>query len=222
MEVYSHGGLSHQRSAMHEIKTEALRRAQVLCVDEGHNFLNLKTQRTQLLLRNLADHVVMLTATPINRSVTDLLRIADMLGADNLEPSTLKAFERMLGHSRLPRTLSDDEVAQLRSEIRKFTVRRTKAMLNKLIEREPEKYTDRLGNPCRFPRHDAKVYKLDEPRSDRDIAERIRSLAETLHGVTHFEHPIQLPLALRQAGVTEQSYLSGRLNGARKLSLIHI
>ena len=217
MEVYSHGGLSHQRSAMHEIKTEALRRAQVLCVDEGHNFLNLKTQRTQLLLRNLADHVVMLTATPINRSVTDLLRIADMLGADNLEPSTLKAFERMLGHSRLPRTLSDDEVAQLRSEIRKFTVRRTKAMLNKLIEREPEKYTDRLGNPCRFPRHDAKVYKLDEPRSDRDIAERIRSLAETLHGVTHFEHPIQLPLALRQAGVTEQSYLSGRLNGARKL-----
>ena len=50
MEVYSHGGLSHQRSAMHEIKTEALRRAQVLCVDEGHNFLNLKTQRTLSLI----------------------------------------------------------------------------------------------------------------------------------------------------------------------------
>ncbi len=217
MDVYSHGGLSHKSSRLHEVKSDALRRAQVLCVDEGHNFLNLGTTRTQMLLRNMADHVVMLTATPINRSVTDLLRIADVLGADNLQPSTLKAFEKMLGARKLSRTLSEPEIALLRAEIRKFTVRRTKAMLNTLIEREPEHYTDRNGRPCRFPRHDPKVYALDEPAADRTLALQIRQLAAQLHGVTHFEHPLELPEALKRQGVSPGQYLRGRLHGAKKL-----
>ena len=217
MEVYSHGGLSHQSSHGHELKVEALRRAQILCVDEGHNFLNLATKRTQLLLRNMADHVVMLTATPINRSVTDLLRIADMLGADNLEPSTLKAFDKMLGARRLSRTLSEEETRLLRDEIRKFTVRRTKAMLNTLIERDPDRYRDQGGRRCRFPRHRARVYRLDEPQSDRALALRVRELSSQLHGVTHFERPIELPKGLKRLGVTEDQYLNGRLHGARKL-----
>ena len=86
LDTYSHGKLSHSRSRRHELTIEALRRAQIMCVDEGHNFLNFKAQRTQHLLRNMADHVLLFTATPINKSVVDLLRIADMLGADNLEP----------------------------------------------------------------------------------------------------------------------------------------
>lgn len=217
MEVYSHGGLSHKKSSGHEIKAEALRRAQVLCVDEGHNFLNLGTTRTQMLLRNMADHVVMLTATPINRSVTDLLRIADVLGADNLEPSTLAAFEKMLGVRRLSRTLSEQEAGLLRGEIRKFTVRRTKVMLNRLIEREPERYTDKNGQRCRFPRHKPRVYTLDEPAADRELAARIRMLAEKLHGVSHFEHPLELPLVLKQQGVSPEQFLKGRLQGAKKL-----
>ena len=217
MEVYSHGGLSHRSSRLHEVKAEAIKRAQILCVDEGHNFLNLKTQRTQMLLRNMADHVVMLTATPINRSVTDLLRIADVLGADNLEQDTLKAFEKMLGKPNITRALTEHEVRLLRAEIRKFTVRRTKSMLNALIEREPERYTDRNGRPCRFPKHLAKVYRLDEPDEDRRRAQQIRELAQQLHGVTHFERPIEMPLALRKQGVTEEQYLTGRLNSARKL-----
>ncbi|MDD3765060.1 MAG: SNF2-related protein [Nevskiales bacterium] len=218
LDIYSHGKLSHERSKHHDLTLEELRRAQLLCVDEGHNFLNVNSARTQRVLRNMADHVLLLTATPINRGVTDLLRIADLLGADNLDEGTLKAFQKMLGVRQLTRTLTEPEIRQLRQEIQKFTVRRTKKVLNTLIQREPEAYRDKDGKMCRFPRHIAEVYTLDESQKDREIAARIRILADSLHGVTHFEKPIEMPDILRKQGVSEERYLAGRISSASKLA----
>ena len=217
LDTYSHGKLSHSRSRHHVLTIEALRRAQILCVDEGHNFLNFKSQRTQHLLRNMADHVLLFTATPINKSVVDLLRIADMLGADNLEASTLKAFKKMLGVRNINRSLTEDEIDKLREEIQRFTVRRTKKVLNSLIEREPEHYVDKNGRQCQFPRHKPCIYRLDEPKSDREIAERIRMLADQLMGATHFVRKIEMPEVLRSQGVSEERFLQGRLKSAKKL-----
>lgn len=160
LDTYSHGVLSHTKSRRHELTIEALRRAQILSIDEGHNFLNLGSTRSQNLLRNMADHVLLFTATPINRSVIDLLRIADMLGADNLDDSTLDMFSKLLKARHIHRTLDNEEIDKLRSEIQRFTVRRTKSMLNHLIDREPEKYVDKDGKQCRFPKHKSKVYTL--------------------------------------------------------------
>lgn len=218
LDVNSHGELSHEKSRRHELSIAALRKAQLLCIDEGHNFLNFKSNRTQQLLRNMADHVVLLTATPINRGVTDLLRIADMLGADNLAESTLKAFQKMLGVKNLSRSLTESEIDLLRREIQRFTVRRTKQVLNSLVDREPEMYRDKNGRCCRFPRHEPHVYQLNEPEADRSIARQIRELCDQLYGITHFVKPIEMPDVLIKQGVSEERYLSGRLNSAKKLS----
>lgn len=218
IDIHSHGSLSHGKSSGHDIIVEGLRRAQLLCVDEGHNFLNLGSNRTQQLLRNMADHVLLFTATPINRGVVDLLRIADMLGADNLDEPTLKAFEKMLGVRSLNRSFTDEELRLLQDEIKRFTVRRTKRMLNDLIDKEPEHYVDNQGRQCRFPQHDATMYSLDEPESDRALAERIRELAGELIAVTHFRKELKLPDALKHMGVTEETYLDSRMRGAKKLA----
>lgn len=218
LDVYSHGELSHEKSKSHELSVSALRKAQTLSIDEGHNFLNFKSNRTQQLLRNMADHVVLLTATPINKGVTDLLRIADMLGADNLAESTLKAFQKMLGVKSISRSLTESEIDLLRTEIQRFTVRRTKRVLNSLIDREPELYRDRNGKCCRFPSHEPRVYKLEEPESDCILAQQIRDLCDQLYGVTHFVKPIEMPEVLKKQGVSEERYIAGRLNSAKKLS----
>ena len=218
LDTYSHGVLSHTKSQNHELMLSALRRAQVLCVDEGHNFLNVKSNRTKELLRNMADHVLLFTATPINRSVVDLLRIVDMLGADNLEPDTLEMFKKLLGKQAVRHSFTESEAEQLRREIRRFTVRRTKHMLNTLIEREPEKYTDYRGRQCRFPKHKAKVYELNEPKQDCLIADEIRQLAEQITGVTHFVKTLEMPEILRLQGRTEEKYLAGRLVSAKHLA----
>ena len=218
LETFSHGKLSHKRARRHELTIDALRRAQILCVDEGHNFLNFKSNRTQELLRNMADHVVLLTATPINRSIVDLLRIADMLGADNLSPSILRAFDKMLGVKSINRQLTEPELEELRKEIRRFTVRRTKRQLNKQVDKDPQAYCDQDGNRCRFPDHLPKVYKLSESTSDCALAEKIQQLTDELHGVTHFIKPIDMPAVLRDQGVSESRYLEGRLHSAKKLA----
>ncbi len=218
LQSFSHGSLSHSRSQAHEHTVESLRRAQLLCVDEGHNFVNFNSNRTQRLFRNMADHVLLFTATPINRSVTDLLRIADLLGADNLQPSTVEAFEKMFGSRSLRRALTEEEISQLRSEIGRFTVRRTKRMLNGLIQRDPDSYMDRNGRPCRFPKHKPKTYALSESAKDRRLAIEIRSLADRLVAVSHFKKALELPEVLRRQGVNERQYLEGRLNSARKLA----
>lgn len=222
MDVYSHGVLSHTKSRKHELTLEALRRAQVLSVDEGHNFLNMGSTRTQNLLRNMADHVMLFTATPINRSVVDLLRIADMLGADNLDDTTLDMFRKLLAAKNINPSLEDEEIEVLRKEIKRFTVRRIKRLLNRLIDREPDLYVDKDGRRCRFPQHKPKTYRLHEPAGDRGLAAEIRALADRLFAVTHFQNPIEMPEVLKRRGATEEHFLSGRLSSAKKIARFQI
>jgi len=218
-DIFSHGTLSHSKSNKHDILLDALRKTQILCVDEGHNFLNFNTQRSQHLLRNMADHTLLFTATPINKSVIDLLRIADLLGADNLENSTLTALQKLLGVSNLHRSLTVEEIEILRHEIQRFTVRRTKPMLNELIKKEPHLYRDRAGRQCQFPKHKAETYTMEETDKDKKLAKEIRKQANKLYAVAFFEKPIELTEYQRRRGMTEEQYLNGRLLSAKKIAV---
>lgn len=221
LEVRSHGRLSRRGGGEYDEVVEAVRRAQILAVDEAHNFLNRTSQRSQVLLGNMADHTVLFTATPINKSAVDLLRLADVLGADNLDPETVAIFEQMLRRPGRVNTLTEQQLEQLRTALQRFTVRRTKKMLNDQVDLEPEKYRDIKGRQCRYPTHVPKTYPLHEADQDKRLAERIRSLAESLIGVAFVIQPIELPEALRREGWTEEKFLQARLTGVRKLC-VHI
>ena len=216
MDVVSQGTLSRLKTGSWE--KEALQRAQVLCVDEGHNFLNTSTNRTRELFRNIADHVVLFTATPINRGVRDLLQIADLLGADNLQESTVESFKSLLGFRRGDQELTAEDVDVLRSEIQRFTVRRTKSELNRLIAQAPNEYVTRDGSACKFPEHLAEKYELNETASDCHSAAKIRVLAGKLFAVSHFEKELRLPARLKKQGWTDQQYLDQRLRSAKSLA----
>ena len=218
LDVQSHGKLSYAASHTHGSVVDAVRRAQVLAVDEAHNFLNPGSRRTQAILGNMADHAILFTATPINRSAVDLLRLADMLGADNLADSTLEAFSSLLQRSKLDRTLSIGELTALRRELQRFTVRRTKTMLNALVDAAPEAYLDASGRQCRYPEHRAKTYALHEQQSDRDLAQKIRAACADLHGAALLGNAIEMPDVLRREGWTEEEYLRSRLQSAARLS----
>ncbi len=217
LDVHSHGVLSHDGSHKYEQTMEALHRAQILSVDEGHNFLTVTARRTQRLLRNMADYVIMFTATPLNKSVLDLLRIADILGADNLAPETLKMFRKLMSARNVNRTLEEPEIETLRREIKRFTIRRTKPLLNHLIKSNPDQYKDKNDKPCKYPEHEATIYPLHEPEEDRHLAREIRELCDQLYAVARFRKPIEMPEVLRGI-TTEEHYLKGRLSSARKIA----
>lgn len=218
IDIQSHGHLSQSKSTAHIGVIDAVRRAQVLAVDEAHNFLNQASQRTRAILGNMADHTILFTATPINRSAVDLLRLADMLGADNLADSTVEAFSSLLRRRTLDRSLSENEMAVLRRELQRFTVRRTKTMLNAMVDAAPAAYRDAAGRSCRYPEHRARTYELHESSNDRRLAGEIREAAATLHGVAMIVGELEMPEVLRREGWTETEYLESRLHGASQLS----
>ena len=220
LEVMSHGVLSHAGSTRGDAKVlDLMRRAQVVCVDEGHNFFNPQSNRTRAILQNMCDHCIVFTATPINRGVSDLVHVADLLGADNLDDEVVDALEllsKIGSHIGLPSF--QGELNLVKSGIQRCTVRRTKRMLNVLIDREPREYVNEDGCPCRFPEHRSKFYGLDEPDEDQAIAREIRRLSERLHPVTYFQKGIDTPAHIVRRGVTQERYVDWRLRGAKSIA----
>lgn len=220
----SHGILSRRGSDKYDGVLKVIRRAQSLAIDEAHNFLNQKSSRTRGLLGNMADVVVMFTATPINKGVRDLLMIVDLLGADNLDDASLKLFERLgkrLGKRGGNFMTTREERLAMQKEVQRFTLRRTKSMLNAMVDQEPEAYRDDFGTMCRYPEHLSRIYTTDETDADQQIAKQIRTLAGEIRGLANLRSGLDIPETLRGM-VDEDAYIRGRLRGAKGLALYHV
>ncbi|GLZ87515.1 hypothetical protein Pres01_35660 [Metapseudomonas resinovorans] len=222
LEVISHGSLSRLKPDEDSTIGLLLAKAQTLAVDEAHNFLNQNSNRTRQLLHNLADQTVLFTATPINRSASDLLRLIDILGADNFDDAVLGIFERLSRAKGNLRDVHPQELRELQLAIASFTVRRTKAQLNAMVDLEPETYRTLTGRVCRYPTHTACSYELHESEGDIRIAEQILVLARKLRGVAHFVKPLYLPESLTRQGVSPENYLRMRLHSAGSLARHHV
>jgi hypothetical protein len=209
---FSEGILSHPTSERQAELLRALRRAQVLAVDEAHHFLNRWSRRTQHLFRHMADYVLLFTATPINQGAPDLIAIIDLLGADNFDEAVLEIFARTFSRRADPASaLSPAERVILQRAIGQFTVRRTKAMLNTLIAADPDSYRDAGGRPCRYPEHLAYHSSCNEPLADRALAAQIYAATQELRSLVNLRTPLQLTDSQRRDGVTEDDYLQWRL-----------
>ena len=216
LKTYSSGALV-KRANKNEELIEAIRRSQVLALDEAHNFLNRTSQRTQAVFKNMADYVILFTATPINRGSQDLLAIIELLGADNFDDELLEILKRLWKGGKLEQKMQEGERQLLRREIQKFTLRRTKSMLNQMIDENPELYQNKLGNPCRYPQHESKTYICGETESDRSLAKQIRELTQQLRGLVMLQTNFKVSKYQRQLGISDEDYLDMRLKSAPRL-----
>ena len=211
----SHGRLS-RASDQDDPQRSTVTDAQLLAVDEAHNFLNASANRTQLLRQNLADHVVLFTATPISRGASDLLDLVALLGPDNFDDETHEIL-REVQRGRL-HTLEAAQAARLRREVQRFTLRRTKGRINALVDEEPEAYLHpRTGRVCRYPEHVPNAYPTGETEADEVAANRIRELAAELTGVALLPSSLEVPASLR-ARVDGDRWVQFRLRSAAGLA----
>lgn len=229
-------GLSHQplsqgalsfadKSNMDEFTAQVIRQAQILTVDEAHNYLNSSSKRAQVLLRNLADHVLLFTATPINKSASDLLCLVNVLGADNFDPQVIQQFNRWLRMDvKSMRAAREEQLEALKTEIARFTVRRTKREFNRLIDSQPEAYRNKHGVSCRYPRHDALPYETGESPEAISLAEQIRQLAGELQGVAYITKAIEPNAFETDDGSLGDptAVIQGRLDMARRSAIYQI
>lgn len=218
----SHGLLSRQGDDGPRAQELAVKNAEILAIDEGHNFLSADANRTRQVRESLAEHVLLFTATPISKGTNDLLQLVGLLGADNFEDETLDILEQLERRRGLSSELSVQQQEQLRNEIQRFTVRRTKPMLNAVVDEDPEAYRHPItGRICRYPRHEAITYVTGETRKDEAIAARVREAAAQLKGVALIGRQLVLPPGLAHE-YSDERFLDYRLAAARGLAGHHV
>ena len=216
----SHGILSHLTSSKNRSHLKDIQEATVLLVDEAHNYLNMMSNRSQTIKNNKADHVVLFTATPINRKWNDLLRMVELLGLDNLSESAYKAYKK-LKRTRNSAQPSLEVLNQLRSYSQKFIVRRTKREINEIIDRRPEAFTDQFGKLCRFPKHVCNIYPVRQEGKDVELGKEIDSLCGKLKGIIYLRRLILTKKQIRE-GTDPQNFVNGRMKSAPALSRYNI
>ncbi|HET9892357.1 MAG TPA: SNF2-related protein, partial [Mycobacterium sp.] len=214
----SQGLLSRPDPVGPRVEAGQVARAQVLAVDEAHNFLSADSNRTRHVRDSVADHVLLFTATPISRGTQDLLSLVGLLGADNFDDETLEVLEQLDRGVRISEALTDQQRDRLRQEIQRFTVRRTKSALNDLVAEDENAYRHpESGRICRYPTHKPCVYPTGETPSDELAAEEVRGWVAQLRGIVPLGRKLRVPDILR-GEFTDQQWLDTRLKAARGLA----
>ncbi len=220
-ETISQGLLSIAESEARGRALERIRRANILLIDEAHNYLSRTSRRSQTIqLNSPAEHVILMTATPINRGVEDLLRLMEVLGLDNLSDEALATYHQMRREIDTGKRLSAKQFQKLKRYVQVFTVRRTKRELNRLIDREPQAYRDRFGRPCRFPKEICLLYPTEETKRDRALAKEIDGLARRLKGLVWLRKTI-FDLWQEKAP-PDPKFLAARLSAATALARFNV
>lgn len=214
----SQGLLSRPDPTGPRIEAAQVARAQVLAIDEAHNFLTADSNRTRRVRDSVADHVLLFTATPISRGAQDLLSLVGLLGADNFDDDTLEVLEQLDRGARIDEALTVQQRESLRQEIQRFTVRRTKSALNDIVAQNEDAYRHpESGRVCRYPTHEPHPYTTGETPADELAAEEIRSATMGLLGVVNIGEMLGVPDVLTSE-VSDGQWLEARLNAARGLA----
>ncbi|TVQ09165.1 MAG: hypothetical protein EA364_14550 [Balneolaceae bacterium] len=214
----SHGALSNPNNLKSAAVISNIRKANILIIDEAHNYLNKTSARSQSIIINRADHMILFTATPLNRRADDLLRLVEILGLDNLSDAAYTTYRQLLKQRD---RYNKDKIEELREYVHRFMVRRTKKELNEAINQDPDAYKNENGNPCRYPEHKAVTYPTGETDNDIRIARAIDQELDKIKGIIYLGRIIAGPWDLSDSN-RQQSYLDRRLRMGASLARYNI
>lgn len=215
----SHGLLSNSSVKNKKKLIDDLNLANILVIDEAHNYLSAESKRTNLIKDNRADYKILVTATPISRKVEDVLRLIDLLDVDNLTDEDFNTYQELVLKPYLGN--KTENIKNLRKFISKFTVRRTKKALNKEIEKDEKNYINKLGATCKFPRQNELTYETKESENDKKIVTEINDLVKQIKGITYLTKFNDLKYEVSN-DESLKSIIDRRLQGGKQLSIYMI
>jgi len=193
---------------------KSIQSSDILVIDEAHNYLHPNSKRSKAIIPKGSSNVILSTATPINKKVDDLLRLIELLDIDNLSDADLNTYFELRKNRR--KGIDKKHLEQLKRYVNQFIVRRTKRDLNRMIDRAPEQYKNRLGHTCRYPKTNSIIYKTGETEPDKAIAKQILALIEQLKGV-HYLQRLNIPNYLN-TDEEKANYIKQRFTSATALA----
>lgn len=216
--IESMGKLSNSKGKSIERLQKEIEKIDILLIDEAHNYLNWKSQRSLRIRPKRSAHIILSTATPINKNPKDLLRLIELLDIDNLNDADLDNYIEL--RKQKNKAIDPEHTKKLRSYINQFIVRRTKKDLNRMIEREPNAYKNRNGHNCKYPKANPEIYSTGETEQDKKIATEIHKLLQDLKGINYLQK-LNFPTYLISEEEKKQ-YLVQRFNSAPALATFEV
>lgn len=210
----SNGTLSNGKLKSLKVAEKELELANILAIDEAHNYLNLNSKRSIGIRKNKADFKLLITATPINKKIDDLLKIIELLDVDNLDDESFEVFKSL---RKRPDLSKPEDIQKLKNFVSKFTVRRTKTAINAQIDKEPYLYKNALDETCRFPNQIEKIYDTEETEEDIKIVEEINEICKKLKGLTYLKRINKPKFEIAEDSL--QRYFDSRLTISKHLSM---
>lgn len=200
---------------------QRLSNARIIVLDEAHNYLSATSNRSERLQKNLADHLILLTATPINRRFEDIFRLIEIMGIDNLDEGAVNEYLRLRKLAKKGDRISPKDKEKLQGYLSQFLIRRTKRELNRRVDEIPEAHRLSSGRLCKYPRQLPDVYSLGEQEPDIALAKEINTLAEQLKGLIRLRRLILKPEE-RGNRETEAKRLQLRLTASKALAVFAV
>ena len=215
-EIISQGILSNQTKESTKRRLDLISRTNLLGVDEIHNYYNLESNRTKILRNNLADNRIFLTATPINRGFSDLIKLMNLLGTAELDGETFRKMKNLDEKINDPNPKIREEARRsARKLVQRFMVRRTRDEIKEIVSSRPDEYRlgDRVAN---YPEYVSLDYNLNS-KSDDHLVELIEEKVQSIRGLTRLRE-LKQSKKERDFGTSEQTHLKMRLNSSAALS----
>jgi superfamily II DNA or RNA helicase len=212
--IESMGKLSNSKGKSIDKLQKEIEKVDILLIDEAHNYLNWKSIRSSRIRPKHSSHIILSTATPINKKADDLLRLIELLDIDNLSDEDLANYIEL--RKKKISLIDDTQLTNLRNYINQFIVRRTKKELNKMIERDPEAYKNSNGHRCKYPKAIADTYTTGETERDKEIAKEVHELLSALKGINYLQK-LNIPPYFNTDDDKKQ-YLTQRFNSAPALA----
>ena len=216
--IESMGKLSNSKGKSIEKLQKEIERIDILLIDEAHNYLNWTSKRSLRIRPKRSAHIVLSTATPINKRPDDLLRLIEILDIDNLSDVDLKDYIEL--RKSKGKIIDEGYMSKLKNYVQQFIVRRTKAELNKMIAREPQAYKNANGHLCKYPKTIPETYTTGETKNDKIIAQQIQLLLLELKGINYLQN-LNFPTYLEKEE-EKKLYLLQRFKSAPALAAFEI
>lgn len=161
-----------------------LKNAKILLLDEAHTFANLLTKRGKnLLFNNYTDYLVMLTATPLNKVISDYKGLLMQIGGDCLEEDHVKNLNNEIFVKNGEKYVFDLDKHQqqyYKNAVSSITVRKTKEEINAFSKENKNKTL--VG---RYPKEITKNYNFKLTNSDSLHLANIVELSKKLKGYAY-------------------------------------
>lgn len=212
--IESMGRLSLGSDKNQRMLQKSIQNSDILVIDEAHNYLHPMSKRSKAIIPKGSSHVILSTATPINKKVDDLLRLIELLDIDNLSDEDLMTYLELRKNRK--KGIDKNHFEKLKRYVNQFIVRRTKKELNRMIDREPEHYKNKFGHTCKYPKTNSIVYSTGETEGDKAIAQQILSLTLELKGI-HYLQVLKIPDYLH-AEEEQSIYIKQRFKSATALA----